>query len=91
MSVNNKTNNHEITNNATNNTTLLLVSFTEPEKETENNCNHVHRPRLFEEVPADRVVSEVAIDRKRDQWSNKLEYMLSVIGYVVDLGSVLEF
>jgi hypothetical protein len=23
----------------------------------------------------------------RDQWSNKVEYLLSVIGYVVDLGS----
>ena len=24
---------------------------------------------------------------QREQWSNKIEYMLSVIGYVVDLGS----
>jgi hypothetical protein len=24
----------------------------------------------------------------RDEWSNKVEYMLSVIGYVVDLGNL---
>lgn len=24
--------------------------------------------------------------KSRDEWSNKIEYMLSVIGYVVDLG-----
>ncbi|CAF0951290.1 unnamed protein product [Brachionus calyciflorus] len=27
----------------------------------------------------------------RDQWSNKIEYMLSVIGYVVDLGNCVRF
>lgn len=27
----------------------------------------------------------------RDQWSNKIEYMLSVIGYVVDLGNCIRF
>jgi hypothetical protein len=28
---------------------------------------------------------------KREQWSNKVEYMLSVIGYVVDLGNCVRF
>lgn len=28
---------------------------------------------------------------QRDVWTNKIEYMLSVIGYVVDLGSNLVF
>jgi hypothetical protein len=68
--------------NTNNNTTLLLVSFTEAEA--------ANRPRLYEEVPVDQVVSEMAGSieiTERDQWSNKLEYMLSVIGYVVDLGS----
>lgn len=27
-------------------------------------------------------------EEERDVWSNKIEYMLSVIGYVVDLGSI---
>ena len=32
--------------------------------------------------------SDDAIDYEhRDEWANKVEYMLSVIGYVVDLGS----
>lgn len=28
---------------------------------------------------------------ERDQWNNKIEYMLSVIGYVVDLGNCVRF
>ncbi len=77
--------NHDNKNNthSKNNTTLLLVSFSEAES--------ANRPRLYEEVPVDRVVSEMAGSSElaeRDQWSNKLEYMLSVIGYVVDLGSL---
>ena len=28
---------------------------------------------------------------KRDEWTNKVEYMLSVIGYVVDLGNCVRF
>jgi hypothetical protein len=28
---------------------------------------------------------------KRDEWTNKIEYMLSVIGYVVDLGNCVRF
>lgn len=28
---------------------------------------------------------------EREQWNNKIEYMLSVIGYVVDLGNCVRF
>ena len=28
---------------------------------------------------------------KRDVWTNKVEYMLSVVGYVVDLGNCVRF
>ena len=31
------------------------------------------------------------LSEKRDEWNNKLEYMLSVIGYVVDLGNCVRF
>lgn len=30
-------------------------------------------------------------NQDRDQWNNKIEYMLSVIGYVVDLGNCVRF
>jgi hypothetical protein len=29
--------------------------------------------------------------KNRDEWTNKIEYMLSVIGYVVDLGNCIRF
>jgi hypothetical protein len=31
------------------------------------------------------------IGKGRDEWTNKIEYMLSVIGYVVDLGNCIRF
>jgi hypothetical protein len=62
------------------NTTLLLVSMQEKEKIT----------RLYEEVAPNELATEVGEQLKeRDQWANRVEYMLSVIGYVVDLGSEL--
>jgi SNF family Na+-dependent transporter len=33
----------------------------------------------------------LAEKKDREQWSNKIEYMLSVIGYVVDLGNCVRF
>ena len=84
-SLNNKIDN--TSNNANTHQELLLVSLCE----TGSNANQ--RPRLYEEVSTDRIKSEVdgnnndCDSKERDQWSNKLEYMLSVIGYVVDLGS----
>ena len=33
----------------------------------------------------------MAEKKDREQWSNKIEYMLSVIGYVVDLGNCVRF
>ena len=34
---------------------------------------------------------EVEGVKEREQWNNKIEYMLSVIGYVVDLGNCIRF
>ena len=42
--------------------------------ESENNVNN-------------KSLSNTELTPERDVWSNKIEYMLSVIGYVVDLGS----
>lgn len=73
--------------NETGNTTLLLVNMPgskEKEKIT----------RLYEEVPPNELANEVGEDvnvKERDQWANRAEYMLSVIGYVVDLGSKQTF
>ena len=38
----------------------------------------------------DNIIFEDKKDQ-RDQWTNKIEYMLSVIGYVVDLGSIQNY
>lgn len=71
----------------TGNTTLLLVNMPggkDKEKIT----------RLYEEVPPSQLATEVGEDedlKERDQWANRFEYMLSVIGYVVDLGSKQNF
>ena len=35
----------------------------------------------------DQNEQQIVSNIQREQWSNKIEYMLSVIGYVVDLGS----
>jgi hypothetical protein len=50
---------------------------------------------MDEEKSGSRRRSVMALDgeeeSRRDEWSNKLEYMLSVIGYVVDLGNCVRF
>ena len=85
MDYENATNAYSTNNN---NTTLLLASFNEQEKEKDKEKSR----RFYEEVPTNEFVTELTSDstiKQRDQWANKIEYMLSVIGYVVDLGSML--
>lgn len=52
------------------------------ENEEENNGNNMS------DVPAEKLDENHG---KRDEWTNKLEYLLSVIGYVVDLGNCVRF
>lgn len=43
------------------------------------------------EMAAESQTDQVGVEEHRDQWTNKIEYMLSVIGYVVDLGNCVRF
>lgn len=57
----------------------------------ENNTDSI-RQELVEYIHTNRVTEEVVIVQtstptvSRDLWTNKIEFLLSVIGYVVDLG-----
>lgn len=61
------------------------------EKIQENNTDSI-REELVEYIHTSRVTEEVVIIQTstptvtRDLWTNKIEFLLSVIGYVVDLG-----
>ena len=58
---------------------------------TSEDSNHAVKSGVDEDEEEDDEDAEVVRLKKRDQWSNKMEYMLSVIGYVVDLGNCVRF
>lgn len=66
------------------NQNILLVSFKEQTNKNENELLHYGE----EQVNQRTVEHDQQLTENREQWSNKVEYMLSVIGYVVDLGSL---
>ena len=75
------------------NPNILLVSFKEKTNKNENvlieNSSQLHEEEQINQmiVENDQQFNDT-VNGEREQWSNKIEYMLSVIGYVVDLGSL---
>lgn len=85
----------------------FIVAQHESRKEHEtsmNNANHHHESgdcnnnniNKLEEQGLEQPSSPTSLTFKhhkipREQWNNKIEYMLSVIGYVVDLGNCVRF
>lgn len=75
---------------------LEINNDTRSSNQTENATNHAKIEIEFENKPkvitdlndTDDLTHTVKI---RDEWTNKIEYMLSVIGYVVDLGNCVRF
>lgn len=59
-------------------------------------CNNNNNINKLEEQGLEQPSSPTSLTFKhhkipREQWNNKIEYMLSVIGYVVDLGNCVRF
>jgi hypothetical protein len=54
-----------------------------------NNCvNHKNKNNNIDTINIELHETNSNVVKSRDEWSNKIEYMLSVIGYVVDLGNL---